>query len=149
MGLDLLDCISYTTGLEITQASALQSNKADAVSGTHQAPGILVKLLNGGTGIVSVHYLESNAGPEEGSTRLRVTGTKAVIEMIGAQVKLLTPNHPPKEMPLPPRRSSFESFATFLRGEGSHVMTTDETFRVAHAALIADRAVKEGRLIRA
>ena len=128
MGLDALDCISYTTGLEITQASVLQSNKGDAVSGSHQAPGILVKLLNGGTGIVSVRYLESNASPEEGSTRLRVTGTKAVIEMTGTQVKLLTPNHPPKEMPLPPRRSSFECFAAFLRGEGSHVMTTDETF---------------------
>jgi predicted dehydrogenase len=147
MGLDVLDCISYTTGLEITQASALQSNKAGAVSGSHQTAGIIVKLLNGGTGIVSVRYLEPKASPEEGSTRLRVTGTKAVIEMAGAQVKLLTPNHPPKQLPLPPRRSSFECFATFLRGEGSHVMTTDETFRVAHAALIADRAVKEGRLI--
>lgn len=147
MGLDGLDCISYTTGLEITQASALQSNKTDAISGSHQTTGILVKFLNGGTGIVSVHYLESKASPKESSTRLRITGTKAAIEMTGAQVKLLTPNHPPKEMPLSQRRSSFESFATFLRGGGSHVMTTDETFRVAHAALIADRAVKEGRVV--
>ena len=59
MGLDLLDCISYTTGLEITQASALQRNKDHAVSGFHQNPGLLVKLLNGATGIVSVHYLVS------------------------------------------------------------------------------------------
>jgi len=149
MGLELLDCISYTTGLEITQASALQRNKNHAASGFHQSPALLIKLLNGATGIVSVHSLGSKGSPEEGTTRLRVAGTKAVIEMIGAQVKLLTPNHPPKEMPVPPRRSSFESFATFLRGEGSHIMTTEETFRVARVALMADRAVKEGRLIRA
>lgn len=149
MGLDMLDCISYTTGLEITQASALQHNKDDAVSGFHENPGLLVKLLNGATGIISVHYVGWKASPEEGSTRLRVTGTKAVIEMIGARVKLLTPNHPPKEMPLAPRRSSFETFASFLRGEGSHVMTTEETFRAARAALMADQAVKERRLIRA
>jgi myo-inositol 2-dehydrogenase / D-chiro-inositol 1-dehydrogenase len=149
MGLDLLDCISYTTGLEITQASALQSNKDHAVSGFHQNPGLLVKLLNGGTGIVSVHYVASMGGAEEGSARLRVTGTKGVIEMIGAQVQLFTPNHAPKEMPLPPRRSSFESFATFLRGQGTHLMTTGETFRMARAALMADQAVKEGRVVRA
>jgi predicted dehydrogenase len=149
MGLDLLDCISYTTGLEITQASALQTDKNVAVSGSHQNPGILVKLLNGATGIASMQYLGSKASLEEGSTRLRVTGTKAVIEMIGAQVNLLTPGHPPQEIPLLPRHSSFESFAAFLRGEGSHVMTTDETFRVARAALIANRAIKEGRLVRA
>lgn len=147
VGLDALDCISYTTGLEITQASVFQSNRAAAVSGFHQTTGILVKLLNGGTGIVSVRYIESTASSDESFTRLRVTGTKAVIEMTGAQVQLLAPNHPPKEMPLSPRRSSFESFVTFLRGEGPHLMSTDEAFRAAHAALIADRAVKEGRLI--
>jgi len=136
MGLDLLDGITYATGLEITQASALQTK------------GILLKLANGGTGIVSVRVLGAKTRPEESFTRLRVTGTKAVVEMIGAQVKLLTPNDPPKELPLPPSRSSFESFAAFLRGEASHLMTTEETFRVAHTALIADQAIREGRLVR-
>lgn len=147
MGLDLLDCISYTTGQEITQASALQSNKGDAASGCQQNPGLLLKLLNGATGIVSVQCAGPQASAEGGSTRLRVTGTEAVMEMIRGQVKLLSTNHPPKEMPLLPSRSSFETFVTFLRGEGSHLISTGESFRVARAGLIVDRAVKERRLI--
>lgn len=147
-GLDLLDSISYTTGMEIRQASGLVSNKTAPATDFQDNP-LLVKFSNGGTGIVSVNSVGAQTGSEHEINRLRATGPNGVIEMMGQRATLLTPNHPPRDLPLPPRVSILESFVALLRGQGPHVMTSEESFRVARVSLIADRAAKEGELLRA
>ena len=62
---------------------------------------------------------------------------------------LTTHSLPSTELPLPPARHVIESFVTFLRGQGSPIMTSEESIRLARVALIARQAAREGRVIRA
>jgi len=148
IGIHALDCISYTTGLQVTQTSALQRSKTNApLRRTDENAGIMVKLSNGSTGILSLNDSSAEDASSYGGDRLRVAGTHGVVEMTGERVQLITRNHPPEELPLPPHRSVVESFVSFLRGQGPHVMTSEEAFRVTRVCVLARRAAEEGRVL--
>jgi len=143
IGIHALDCISYTTGLRIIRAGVLRSSKTDvALPGNEDNSGILAKLSGGGTGIVSLNYPRPEAAASHGDDRLRVTGTHGVVEMMGERVQLVTQNHSPEELPLPPHRCIVDSFVSFLRGQGQHVMTAEEAFRITRVCVTARRAAE-------
>ena len=142
VGIDALDAITYTTGKEATQASALRIPTC-----AQEIPGILVKLANDSTGIVSLNCLPSGAtGNLE--DRLRVVGADGVVEMNGHRVELIAGNDPPRLLPLGPRGSILGSSVASLRGQGSHLMAAEEVFRVARVHLVVRQAAEQGKALR-
>jgi predicted dehydrogenase len=147
-GIHALDAISYTTGAQITQVSILQSNTRPAVFvGAEDTPGILVKLSSCGTGIVSLNYVPPEASTTKGEDRLRIVGTRGVIEMNGKRVRLTSRHHPPRELPLTARGSILENFVSFLRRQGEPVVPTEEAFHMSRVALLVEQAAEEGRAV--
>jgi predicted dehydrogenase len=148
IGIHAIDFIIYTTGLRITQAAAMQSNKAlHDYAGTEDNVGILLKLSNGGTAVVTLDYLRPESAGSHGDDRLRVIGSKGVVEMRGERVELITQDHALKVLPLLPKRSIFADFVAYLRGQGRHVILPGEAIAVNRICLLARQAADEQRII--
>jgi predicted dehydrogenase len=148
IGIHAIDFIQYTTRLKISQVAAMQSNKCHPdYPGAEDNVGILLKLSNGGTAVVTLDYLRPEAAEGHGDDRLRVIGDQGVVEMRGERVELTTRNQPIRELPLLPRRSIFADFVAYLRGQGDHVIGPGEAIAVNRVCLLARQAADEQRLL--
>jgi len=148
IGIHAVDYIMYTTGLGITQAAAMQSNKTlSDYPGTEDNAGILLKLSNGGTAVVTLDYLRPETATNHGDDRLRVIGSKGVVEMRGGKVELITRDHPPAEVTLLPAGSIFADFVAYLRGQSSVVLTPREAIAATRICLLARQAAEKGQIV--
>jgi predicted dehydrogenase len=148
IGIHALDYIIYTTGLGITQAAAMQSNKSlSDYPGTEDNVGILLKLSNGGTAVVTLDYLRPAPAASHGDDRLRVIGSKGVVEMRGGKVELLTHDNPATELALLAEGSIFADFVAYLRGQSSPALLPGEAIAATRICLLARQAADERRII--
>jgi predicted dehydrogenase len=148
IGIHAVDYIMYTTGLGITQAAAMQSNKSlPDYPGTEDNVGILLKLSNGGTAVVTLDYLRPETASSHGDDRLRVIGSKGVVEMRGGKVELITRHHAATEMALLPAGSIFADFVAYLRGQSTPVLSPREAIAATRVCLLARQAADERRFV--
>jgi predicted dehydrogenase len=148
IGIHAIDFILHTTGLSVSHAAALQSNKAHPdYPGTEDNAGILLKLSNGGTAVVTLDYLRPESAASHGDDRLRVIGSKGVVEMRGDMVELIAQDAAPRELPLLPRGSIFKDFVAYLRGQSAPAIQPAEAIAVTRICLLARQAADEQRII--
>jgi predicted dehydrogenase len=148
IGIHAIDFILYTTGLKVKLVAAMQGNKAHPdYPGTEDQVGILLGLSNGGTAVVTLDYLRPEAAVGHGDDRLRVIGSKGVVEMRGGTVELITQEKPAHSLPLLPRLSIFADFVGCLRGQSAHVLGPGEVFEVNRVCLLARQAADQGRIL--
>jgi predicted dehydrogenase len=148
IGIHAVDYIMYATGLGITQAAAMQSNKSlSDYPGTEDNAGMLLKLSNGGTAVVTLDYLRPETASSHGDDRLRVVGSKGVVEMRGGKVELITRDQPAAEMPLLPAGSIFADFVAYLRGQSAPVLSPREAIAATRVCLLARQAAHERRIV--
>jgi predicted dehydrogenase len=148
IGIHAIDYIMYTTGLGIAQAAAMQSNKSlSDYPGTEDNAGILLKLSNGGTAVVTLDYLRPETASSHGDDRLRVIGSKGVVEMRGGKVELVTRDQAATNMTLLPAGSIFADFVAYLRGQSRPVLTPREAMAATRVCLLARQAADERRII--
>ena len=148
IGIHAVDYIMYTTGLAITQAAALESNKClSDYPATEDNAGLLLKLSNGGTAVVTLDYLRPETASGHGDDRLRVIGAAGVVEMRGGKVELISRDQPAKQMTLLPAGSIFADFVAYLRGQSSPVLAPSEAITATRVCLLARQAADEGRFV--
>lgn len=81
IGIHMLDLIRWTTGREFVEGMAYHSNVAHPEIGEMEDnASILLKLDNNGTATIRLDYLRPMSAPTHGDDRLRVAGSKGVIE---------------------------------------------------------------------
>jgi predicted dehydrogenase len=148
IGIHAIDFVIYTTGLGISRVAAMQSNKSlSAYPGTEDNVGILLGLSNGGTAVVTLDYLRPETAASHGDDRLRVIGSKGVVEMRAGKVDLITRGAPASEVTLLPPGSIFVDFVNFLRGQSRPVLLPREAFEATRICLLARKAADEQRII--
>ncbi|MEW5974459.1 MAG: Gfo/Idh/MocA family oxidoreductase [Acidobacteriota bacterium] len=148
IGIHVLDLIAYTTQLAFTHVSAFQSNRAHPeFPATEDNAGILLRLSNGGTAVVTLDYLRPESAPTHGDDRLRVIGTKGVVEMRDERVELMTQQDGAHQLTLPSSRSLFADFVAFLRGQSHPVLHPDEAFEITRICLLARQSADERRVL--
>ncbi len=148
IGIHVIDFIIYTTGLSITQVAAMQSNKSLLdFPGTEDNAGILLKLSNGGTAVITLDYLRPETAASHGDDRFRLVGSKGIVETRAGKVELISQDHPAKELPLMSGGSIFADFVAHLRGQTQHVMTPDEVIAVNRICLLARQAADQGKVL--
>jgi len=150
-----VDYMQYVTGLQYTHVSAFHTNLAHPEYATlEDAGGILLRLSNGGSALCNFDYLRPDGAPSHGDNRLRVTGTRGVVEMIDfddpdkVRVVLIEGENPPELLPLPEEQHLFPDFVSELRGSGTHVLTQDECFRITRVVLLARQAADTGTMLK-
>lgn len=146
-GIHSIDYMRWTSGRKYLQVSAWQGNKNHPdYPGFQDHAGVLFKLDNGGTAMTSLDYLRPESAPTHGDDRLRIAGSEGVLEVMGAEnrVLLITAKDGPRELELPEKIDFFADFLRELAGEGEHLISQDDAFRLTEVCLKARSAAETG-----
>jgi predicted dehydrogenase len=109
----------------------------------------LLTMSNGGVATVTIDYLRPDAAPTHGDERLRIAGSRGVIEtaLVERKVTLSTADRPPRTLPLKPQTDLFTQFACSLRGEAPPPLMLHEGCRITEIAINAQKAAATGDVV--
>lgn len=109
----------------------------------------LLTLHNGGVITLTCDYLRPQTAATHGDERLRLVGTKGLIEaaLVEDRATLTTSQEKAKGLPLTPQPDIFTAFVRALRKEGPMPLSRTETFRITEIALKAQQAADTGRTV--
>ena len=138
IGIHALDLIRWTTGREFVSAMAYQSNTGHpAVRDMEDNASIALKLDNGGSASARLDYCRPAAAPTHGDDRLRVAGSKGVIECLGSghTVTLITEETPPEELPQSGAEGQFVQYVEALGSGEAFGVPEEDCYRMTEICL--------------
>ena len=144
VGIHAFDWLHWILGDVFTEVQGREGTTAhpDYPACGSQAAFVL-SMRNGGVTSITLDYLRPTAAPTHADERLRIAGSRGVIEtaLIEHKVTLITNDKPPRALPLNPQTDIFTQFARSLRREGSPPLTLHEACRITEIAIKAQQAV--------
>jgi predicted dehydrogenase len=149
IGIHSLDTIRWVTGLDFTHLAAFHGNIGrPALGETEDHASILAQLSNGASVTSRLDYLRPAKAPTHSDDRLRVIGTKGVVEVReGDDAVSLITNEKNERIPFGETENLFVEFAKFLSGGPAPRITADDCFYITEVALRAREAADSGRMI--
>jgi predicted dehydrogenase len=150
IGIHAFDWLHWILGDVFTEVQGREGTTArpDYPACGSQAAFVLT-MRNGGVATVTLDYLRPATAPTHGDERLRIAGTRGVIEtaLIERKVTLITDGKPPHTLPLTPQTDIFTQFARSLRGEGPPPLTLHEACRITEIAIKSQQAADTKTLV--
>ncbi len=150
VGIHAFDWLHWILGDVFTEVQGREGTTArpDFPACGSQAAFVLT-MRNGGVTSVTLDYLRPTAAPTHADERLRIAGSRGVIEtaLIEHKVTLITSDKPPRALPLNPQPDIFTLFARSLRREAPLPLTLHEACRITEIAIKAQQAADTGRSI--
>lgn len=109
----------------------------------------VLTMQNGGVATLTLDYLRPEPAPTHGDERLRIAGTRGVVEtaLSDQKVTLVTADRRSRPLPLKRPVDLFTQFARSLRGEGPAPLTLHEACRITEVAIKAQQAADTGRVV--
>jgi len=150
VGIHAIDYIRWTTGLEVRKVAAMHANLAHPdYPGCQDSAVVMMKLDGAAQAAVTADYLRPAAAPSHGDDRLRVIGSKGVLETrdLNSRVELITHDQGPRDLPDAGRVSLFGDFIGSLRGRNEHIIGPEEAVRVTRICIAATEAADKGGYI--
>jgi len=151
VGIHALDLVRWCTGQDFVEGMAYHSNAGHPdIRDMEDNASVVVKLANGGTGSARIDYCRPAAAPTHGDDRIRVAGTKGVVEVTeaGSKVVLMTADEEPREVPLPEEEMFFADFVASIKGECEHRISPADAFRMTEICLKLRDAADEGHVVK-
>ena len=149
-GIHSIDYMRWATGREYVQVSAWHGNKDHPdYPGFQDHAGVLFTLDNGGTAMTNIDYLRPESAPTHGDDRLRIAGSDGVLEVLGTEgrVVLITDPDGPRDLELPESVDFFSDFLAELAGDGQHLISQEDAFRLTEVVLLARGAAESGKWV--
>jgi predicted dehydrogenase len=150
VGIHAFDWLHWILGDVFTEVVGREGTTArpDFPACASQAAFVLA-MQNGGAASVTLDYLRPQSAPTHGDERLRIAGTKGVVETALAEKEatLTAAGRPPRRLPTSPQMDVFTQFARSLRGEGPPPLTLREGCRITEIAIKAQQAADTGRAV--
>ncbi len=149
IGIHMVDLMRYVSGREFTAAAAFHSRVGFPQYGEMENNTALAfQLDNKGTASLRMDYLRPETAPTHGDDRLRIAGTKGVVEFQGEQLTLMTSSERPRIITdLPQGRRLFVDFLDAIYNGKKHDITLDDVFRVTEIVLKAREAADTGGVV--
>lgn len=148
IGIHALDLIRWCTGREFTEVYACCANVGHPEMGEFEDEGhVVAKLDNGASASARLDYCRPAAAPTHGDDRLRVAGSKGVVESLwcGKQVTLITQDQAPRELELPAvGENQFVNFVRSIRGECACDVPAEDCLRMTEVVLKARASARRG-----
>ena len=148
VGSHAIDWVSWFTGKAFVSVDARHSTAANRGNGTLETLGLCrFELEDGILASVTVDYLRPEAATTHGDDRIRVVGTRGVVEVRGGKAYLTDAAHPASEVitvrPIP---SIFADFVACAQGASSIAeLDGATTLDVTEACLLARLSADERR----
>ncbi len=149
-GIHSIDYMRWTSGRKYLRVSAWHGNNDHPeYPGFQDHAGVLFKLDNGGTAMTNLDYLRPETAPTHGDDRLRIAGSEGMLEVMGAEnrVLLMTASGGPRELELPEQVDFFADFLAELAGGKEHLISQEDAFRLTEVCLQARDAAETGKWI--
>lgn len=149
IGIHSLDIIRWVTGLDFTHVAAMHGNIGRPELGeTESHASIVSQLSNGASVTARLDYLRPAAAPTHGDDRLRIIGTKGLIEVNAEDeaVTLIT-DEKQEKIPFGDTENLFVEFAKFLQGGPQPRISADDCFYITDVVLGARQSADEMKLI--
>jgi len=149
-GIHSIDYMRWTSGRKYVRVSAWHGNKDHPeYPGFQDHAGVLLQLDNGGTAMTNLDYLRPETAPTHGDDRLRIAGSEGLLEVVGAEnrVLLITAADGPRELELPEQVDFFADFLAELAGGKEHLICQEDAFRLTEVCLKARDAAESGKWI--
>jgi predicted dehydrogenase len=150
IGVHALDWLHWMLGDVFTEVHGYEGTAAhpDYRACASQA-AYTFNMKNGGSVALTLDYLRPETAPTHGDERVRIAGTKGVIEtvLIEEKVKIISAAKGPRELPLPEQPDIFTSFVRHLKGDGPLPIGREEAFRITEVALKAQQAAESGKAV--
>lgn len=137
-----VDAAQWITGLKIKKVIGRQGNLSRPDYGSMEDHlALLMELENGATGVVHADFLRPAAAPTHGDDRIRIAGSRGVIEVRDGRCKLIAEGQP--EIDITDRvqvRPIHLELLAALRGENSEWYSTAVSLATAEILLHAREA---------
>jgi len=151
IGVHMVDLMRFTSGREMVEAVAFQARIGHPQLGDMEnSTATLFRLDNGGAAALRMDYLRPETAPSHGDDRLRLAGTRGVLEFQPATgLTLVTQKEKPRVITeLPPARSLFIDFleAVYL-GRPAGLELAD-IYRVNEIVLAARASAERREIVR-
>jgi predicted dehydrogenase len=149
IGIHSLDTVRWVTGLDFTHVTAVQaSGLLPSLGETEHQASILARLTNGASVASRLDYLRPKSAPTHSDDRLRVAGTKGVIEVNEGDdaVKLIT-QEKTALIPFGETENLFVEFAKYIQGGPPPRITAEDCFYITEVALRAREAAETASMV--
>ena len=150
VGIHAFDWLHWILGDVFTEVQGREGTTARpdfAACGSQAA--FLLSMSNGGVASVTLDYLRPESAPTHGDERLRIAGSRGVIEtaLVERKVTLIAADKQPRVLSLTPQTDIFTQFARSLRGESACPLTLHEACRITEIAIKAQQAADSGHVV--
>jgi predicted dehydrogenase len=150
IGIHAFDWLHWILGDVFTEVQGREGTTAhpDFRACASQA-AFVMSMSNGGMASITLDYLRPESAPTHGDERLRIAGSRGVIEtaLIEKKATLIAAGKRPRTLPLSPQTDIFTQFARSLRGEGPPPLTLHEACRITEIAIKAQQAADTGHIV--
>ena len=147
IGIHMVDLMRYSTGRELVETFAVQARIGFAeMRDLENTTATLFRLDNGGTATLHMDYLRPETAPTHGDDRLRIAGTRGVIEFQeSAGLSLITDQDAPHVVRnLPPDRLLFIDFLDSVYNGKPAGLTLADIYRANEIVLAARKSAERG-----
>ena len=149
IGIHMIDLMTFTSGRTFRDAASMQGHVAfPELADMQNVTATLFRLDNGGTATLRMDYLRPPSVQGHGDDRLRLAGTKGVVEYQEATgVTVIGPAGKRTLSSLPPQGTVFGDFllSTYTGAKAS--LTWQEIVRANSWTMAAQEAAESGRVI--
>lgn len=149
VGIHALDWVLWFSGKRVKTVSAIQSAMANNGNGTMEATAIcLFQLEDEVAAHINIDYLRPQTAETHGDDRIRIAGTKGVIEVRGGKVYLINGEAQGEQvLPLMQPPKIFADFAGSLDGKKDCLITAEQSLYFTRVCLTAQKAADTGKII--
>lgn len=150
IGIHMVDLMRWASGREFTDAASFQAHIAYPELGDMEnVTGTLFRMDNGGTATLRMDYLRPESCPTHGDDRLRLAGTRGIVEYMAATgVTVLSAGRKPRTVAqLPARRWLFAEFLQSVYNNGTDTLKLADIYRVNEIVLGAREAAEKKQIV--
>ena len=151
VGIHAFDFARWVSGSCYKEVFAYHANLVHTERpGCQDVATIIAKLSNGGSALFSLDYLRPDAAPTHGDDRLRIAGSRGVLEICdqGTRLEVLTAEEHVPSWPLEESgRTLFGDFVAAVEGHGDLLVPAEEAFSITEFAIKAAEAATTGQVV--
>ncbi|MBT0570541.1 Gfo/Idh/MocA family oxidoreductase [Curvibacter sp. CHRR-16] len=150
VGSHAIDWLQWFSGAHFLSVTARHSRQHNAGHGDLEVSAqCLFDMSHGIAATVSIDYLRPTTAPSHDDDRIRITGTRGVLEVRDKQVCLINDEaEGPQTLAQLPERSIFASFVDQVLGTADCIVSSDDAFNATLASLMAREAADTGNMQR-
>lgn len=152
IGIHMFDLMRWTSGRDFTEAFSYQSQVAapPGIGQMENTTTTILKMDNGGTASLHMDYYRTESAPTHGDDRVRIAGSKGVIEYMAATGLTVLREGSKLEVvkDLPPAKEIFIEFLQAAFNGKPDDMPPTDVWKINEITIAAHEAALSGRPVR-